>query len=82
MTCANGVWWCDHSTRPLQDVNVFLLALYDPTDRLSAACDLGDHVVSLGVMSKTYGLAGLRIGWIATQNVDVQAKMAMLKIAR
>ena len=24
--------------------------------------------VSLGVMSKTYGLAGLRIGWIATRN--------------
>lgn len=52
---------------------------YDPEDRLPAACDLGDHAVSLGVTSKTYGLAGLRIGWIATHNADVVAKMARLK---
>jgi len=48
-------------------------------DRLPAACDLGEHAVSLGVMSKTYGLAGLRIGWIATRNQHVYAKMAALK---
>jgi aspartate/methionine/tyrosine aminotransferase len=30
-------------------------------------------------MSKTYGLAGLRIGWVATQDADVLQKMAMLK---
>ncbi len=52
---------------------------YDPGTRLPAACDLGEHAVSLGVMSKTYGLAGLRIGWIATQNRDVYDKMAALK---
>lgn len=52
---------------------------HDPTTRLPAACDLGAHCVSLGVMSKTYGLAGLRIGWIATQNQDVYQKIAALK---
>jgi aspartate/methionine/tyrosine aminotransferase len=52
---------------------------YDPEDRLPAGCDLGEGAVSLGVTSKTYGLAGLRIGWIATHNADILAKMAALK---
>jgi len=52
---------------------------YDPATRLPAACDLGDHAVSLGVTSKTYGLAGLRIGWVATKNRQIYEKMASLK---
>jgi aspartate/methionine/tyrosine aminotransferase len=48
-------------------------------DRLPPACDLGAHTVSLGVMSKTYGLPGLRIGWIATQNKEIYNNMALLK---
>lgn len=52
---------------------------YDPSSRLPAAVDCGDHAISLGVTSKTYGLAGLRIGWIATKNRDVYEKMASLK---
>lgn len=52
---------------------------YDPAARLPAACDYGEHAVSLGVTSKTYGLAGLRIGWVATRNKSVYEKMATLK---
>ena len=52
---------------------------YDPATRLPAGCDYGDHAVSLGVTSKTYGLAGLRIGWIATHNRTVYERMAALK---
>lgn len=52
---------------------------YDPSTRLPAACDLGEYAVSLGVTSKTYGLAGLRIGWIATKNREIYEKMASLK---
>jgi aspartate/methionine/tyrosine aminotransferase len=52
---------------------------YDPDSRLPAACDYGEHAISLGVTSKTYGLAGLRIGWIATRNRLVFEKMAALK---
>ena len=52
---------------------------YDPADRLPAACDMGEHTVSLGVTSKTYGLAGLRIGWIATKNKKIYERMASLK---
>jgi aspartate/methionine/tyrosine aminotransferase len=52
---------------------------YDPATRLPAACDYGEYAVSLGVTSKTYGLAGLRIGWIATKNKKIHEKMASLK---
>jgi aspartate/methionine/tyrosine aminotransferase len=52
---------------------------YDPGARLPAACDMGEHAISLGVASKTYGLAGLRIGWIATKNKKIYERMASLK---
>lgn len=52
---------------------------YDAAARLPAACDLGDYAVSLGVTSKTYGLAGLRVGWIATKNKMIYEKIASLK---
>lgn len=52
---------------------------YDPAERLPAAVDYGPHAISLGVTSKTYGLAGLRIGWVATKNRDLYNKMASLK---
>jgi aspartate/methionine/tyrosine aminotransferase len=52
---------------------------YDQDDRLPAACDLYERAVSLGVMSKTYGLAGLRIGWIATRDESIYEAMAAFK---
>jgi aspartate/methionine/tyrosine aminotransferase len=51
----------------------------DPAERLPAACELSGNAVSLGVMSKSYGLAGLRIGWVATANTAVLSRMAALK---
>ncbi|MDY0093698.1 MAG: aminotransferase class I/II-fold pyridoxal phosphate-dependent enzyme [Candidatus Vecturithrix sp.] len=52
---------------------------YNQDDQLPAACDLYENAISLGVMSKTYGLAGLRIGWIATQSQEIYANMAGFK---
>jgi aspartate/methionine/tyrosine aminotransferase len=52
---------------------------YSEQDRLPPACDLYERAVSLGVMSKAYGLAGLRIGWIATQDRDIYARVAACK---
>lgn len=52
---------------------------YNAKDRLPPAADLYENAVSLGVMSKTYGLAGLRIGWIATQNPEIYRQMAAFK---
>jgi aspartate/methionine/tyrosine aminotransferase len=52
---------------------------YSADDRLPAACDLNQRAVSLGVMSKTYGLPGLRIGWAATRHGGIKDSMAALK---
>ena len=52
---------------------------YDPTSRLPSACEVNHAAVSLGVMSKTFGLAGLRLGWIATQNAAIYERMAAIK---
>ena len=52
---------------------------YDPGGRLPAACDLHPGAVSLGVMSKTYGLAGLRIGWLASRDRALLERVQALK---
>lgn len=52
---------------------------YQAASRLPSACDLNATAVSLGVMSKTYGLPGLRIGWVATHNHALLERMAQLK---
>ncbi|MBU0758381.1 MAG: aminotransferase class I/II-fold pyridoxal phosphate-dependent enzyme [Nanoarchaeota archaeon] len=52
---------------------------YDAADRLAAACDIYDKAISLGVMSKTYGLAGLRIGWVGTKDAGLLSRMASFK---
>jgi aspartate/methionine/tyrosine aminotransferase len=52
---------------------------YDPADRLPAFCEINERAVTLNVLSKSYGLAGLRIGWVATRNQEVYQQMAGLK---
>jgi aspartate/methionine/tyrosine aminotransferase len=52
---------------------------YSPEDQLPAACDLYENAVSLGVLSKTYGLAGLRIGWVASRNPQIIQAMIEIK---
>ena len=38
---------------------------------LPAACDAYENAVSLGSMSKTYGLPGLRLGWLVSRNASI-----------
>ncbi len=52
---------------------------HDRTDRLPAFADVNERAVSLGVMSKTYGLAGLRIGWLATRDGPLLQDLAAFK---
>ncbi len=52
---------------------------YQEEDRLPAACDMYERASSLGLISKGHGLPGLRIGWIATRNMDVLARIARFK---
>ncbi len=51
----------------------------DAADRLPAGADCGGHVVSLGVMSKSFALAGLRIGWLATHDRPLLDRAARFK---
>jgi aspartate/methionine/tyrosine aminotransferase len=50
---------CDEVYRELE---------HDPAKRLPAVCDLYDRAISIGSMSKSYGLPGLRLGWLACQD--------------
>ena len=58
---------------------VYRLLEHDPADRLPAAADLHEGALSLGVMSKSLGLAGLRIGWLATRDLDLLSRVAAFK---
>jgi len=51
----------------------------DASTRLPAAVDVGQHTLSLGVMSKAFALAGLRVGWIATHDAALRQRLARLK---
>jgi aspartate/methionine/tyrosine aminotransferase len=46
---------------------------------LPGAVDLSESAVSLGVMSKSFALAGLRIGWIATRDRRLLERAAAFK---
>jgi aspartate/methionine/tyrosine aminotransferase len=66
-----GVWlFCDEMYRGLE---------YDAARRLSSASDRYPRAVSLWGMSKTFGLAGLRIGWLATPDREVVQSLLRLK---
>jgi aspartate/methionine/tyrosine aminotransferase len=53
---------------------------HDTSDRLPAACDLYDRAVSLGTVSKAYGLPGLRIGWLASRDTELLDRIRELKL--
>jgi aspartate/methionine/tyrosine aminotransferase len=58
---------------------VYRLMERDPAIRLPQAADLYDKALSLNVMSKAYGLPGLRIGWIASKDKRILSKMERYK---
>lgn len=49
------------------------------TTHLPFIADVYERGLSLNVMSKSYGLPGLRIGWIACQDAEVISKMERMK---
>jgi aspartate/methionine/tyrosine aminotransferase len=51
----------------------------DPGARLPAACDVYDKAVSLFGMSKSFGMAGVRIGWLVTKDAELYARMQSFK---
>jgi aspartate/methionine/tyrosine aminotransferase len=48
-------------------------------DRLPAVCDRLERAVSLSGLSKAYGLPGLRVGWLASQDIGFIQRCQSLK---
>jgi aspartate/methionine/tyrosine aminotransferase len=51
----------------------------DASKRLPAAVEAYERGLSLGVMSKSYGLPGLRIGWVASKDHALLSRMEHMK---
>ncbi len=51
----------------------------DQADRLPAGADALERGVSIGVMSKSFAMAGLRIGWLASHDRELLARCAAFK---
>ncbi|MBI4130285.1 aminotransferase class I/II-fold pyridoxal phosphate-dependent enzyme [Candidatus Roizmanbacteria bacterium] len=58
---------------------MYRLLEFDPSNRLPSAVELYDKAISLFGMSKTFGMAGARIGWVVTKNKTLYQKMATFK---
>jgi aspartate/methionine/tyrosine aminotransferase len=58
---------------------VYRFLEFDEADRLPAGADATPRGVSIGVMSKSFAMAGLRIGWLATHDRDLLDRCARFK---
>lgn len=53
---------------------------HDPAAQLPAACDVDERAVSLGSVSKAYGLPGLRLGWLVVRDPALREAVTGLKL--
>ena len=58
---------------------VYRFLEFDEADRLGSGADVFARGISLGVMSKSFALAGLRIGWLATRDRELLARCSAFK---
>jgi aspartate/methionine/tyrosine aminotransferase len=58
---------------------VYRFLEFDAADRLPAGADALPRGVSIGVMSKSFAMAGLRIGWLATRDRALLDRCARFK---
>jgi aspartate/methionine/tyrosine aminotransferase len=49
---------------------------YAPAARLPSGCDVYDRAITLAGLSKTYGLPGLRTGWLALQDPELMDQLS------
>ena len=52
---------------------------HEPAALLPGAAELSARALSLGVMSKTFALPGLRIGWLACRDRELLARIATIR---
>jgi aspartate/methionine/tyrosine aminotransferase len=58
---------------------VYRFLEFDPADRVTAGADALERGVSVGVLSKSFAMAGLRIGWLASRDHELLARAAAFK---
>eukprot|EP00301_Raphidiophrys_heterophryoidea_P020559 c5214_g1_i2.p1 GENE.c5214_g1_i2~~c5214_g1_i2.p1 ORF type:complete len:410 (-),score=87.48 c5214_g1_i2:114-1343(-) len=58
---------------------MYRLLEHDPADRLPSVCTLYDRATSLSGVSKTLGLAGLRIGWLVSRDTEALSRCIAFK---
>jgi len=68
---SNAYIFCDEVYRYLE---------INESDRLPSIADAYEKGISLNVMTKSFGLGGLRIGWIATQNQELLEQLGSYKL--
>ena len=65
------VTWAQHRGIRIFSDEMYRLLEFESTDRLPSAVECDDRAVVLSGMSKSFGLAGLRIGWVVTRDRKV-----------
>jgi aspartate/methionine/tyrosine aminotransferase len=70
---------CDERGIVLFSDEVYRGIELDPSKRIDQAADISPTAISLNVMSKAYGLPGLRIGWLASRNAAALARIERCK---
>jgi PhzF family phenazine biosynthesis protein len=78
-TFAELVGLCEEREISLFSDEVFRGLERDPARTLPQAADLSASAISLNVMSKAYGLPGLRIGWLACRNRSLLKRLERRK---
>ncbi len=58
---------------------VYRFLEHDGAETLPAGADLDERSISIGVMSKSFAMAGLRIGWLATRDRGILERCARMK---
>lgn len=58
---------------------MYRFLVHDDTYDIPSACDVYERAISLFGMSKSFGLPGIRIGWLTSQNSQLLEKCAIWK---
>ncbi len=78
-TFADLVAICDDRGITLLSDEVYRGIETDPALTLPQAADLSERAISVNVMSKSYGLPGLRVGWVACRDRDLVSRLERRK---
>lgn len=70
---------CEHHNLWLLSDEVYRLLGTPPESWAPPAAEMYPKALSIGVMSKAFGMAGLRVGWIACQDRDLLKKIEYVR---